>query len=231
MSVDSMRNWSRTKSLRSQLKSRSDKLRPRTESRNVQTEAAQTAKEQESEDKWSRGKMGSRGFAKGRAWEAEGHPGLPWWKQRCWTMETQSQTVPGAWTWNHHWHTKTFNAVQFSKHWWGIYSMPGAGCIPPRYKWLSPASSSSWWRPQGNSAVGLGSDAHSTQGCLLPSQGSLEWGTGKRISKTSGTWVPVMGPRSPLSQEGVLLTSYWPWQTSCSMTCSQIYGRGMLTLK
>lgn len=67
MSVDSMRNWSRTKSLRSQLKSRSDKLRPRTESRNVQTEAAQTAKEQESEDKWSRGKMGSRGFAKGRA--------------------------------------------------------------------------------------------------------------------------------------------------------------------
>lgn len=61
------RNWTRTKSLQSQLKSRSDKLRSRTESRNVQTEAAQTAKEQESEEKWSRCKMGSRGFAKGRA--------------------------------------------------------------------------------------------------------------------------------------------------------------------
>lgn len=43
------------------------KLRPRTEPRNVRAEAAQTAKDQESEEKWSRGKIGSRDFAKGRA--------------------------------------------------------------------------------------------------------------------------------------------------------------------
>lgn len=61
---------------------------------------------------------------------------------------------------------------------------------------------------EATSAVGLGSDAHSTQGCLLPSQRSLEWGTGKRVSKPSGTWMPIMGLRSPLSQEGVLLTPY-----------------------
>lgn len=42
-------------------------VRPRTESRNVRAESSQTTKDQESEVKWSRGKMGSRGFAKGRA--------------------------------------------------------------------------------------------------------------------------------------------------------------------